>query len=376
MSLPLPAWLSRLPSMPASPLRLNFKWTVRWAAVALGTVILLFCLLSYRDFERESYRCEPGGRVGSLAQLELGATNSHAEAGQWVSAPPTSACGSKLRQPLPAPPGRRLLRQLEEDQQRRHNEFLSLISRQRVELAAMLGSAGTGAPRGSGKAAPGGKQPAAVAAAVHGSQGRGALPSMLDGGEAGGGQLVPSAAGRAAPVARGWLEAVAEASDDDDGEEEEQAQQGRGGFGYGKAQLASVAPAAWGASPGAVATPAGKAGTKAAAGGRPYQPPPARQAAAVPASRKRGPSGDVEAGAAAGGGPAKRRAAAGRRASQSDDAVEAMAVDDVGERNQPAPKGAAERRQGRGRRARRGSADVAATGGSRGAAPLRRVRRS
>ena len=40
----------------APPLRLDIKWALRRAALALAAVMLLRSLLCYRDYERESYR--------------------------------------------------------------------------------------------------------------------------------------------------------------------------------------------------------------------------------------------------------------------------------------------------------------------------------
>jgi hypothetical protein len=56
----LPGWLPLLGAISGSsgqPLQLNFKWAVRRAAAAVGVAVLLYCLMSYRDYERESYRC-------------------------------------------------------------------------------------------------------------------------------------------------------------------------------------------------------------------------------------------------------------------------------------------------------------------------------
>jgi hypothetical protein len=61
---PLPSWLPLLGALSGSSgqlLQLNFKWAVRRAAAAVGAAVLLYCLMSYRDYERESYRC--GGMV-------------------------------------------------------------------------------------------------------------------------------------------------------------------------------------------------------------------------------------------------------------------------------------------------------------------------
>ena len=71
LNLPLPGLLSLLPGAPRAgtggqrppPLRLDIKWALRRAALALAAVMLLRSLLCYRDYERESYRWGIGWRA-------------------------------------------------------------------------------------------------------------------------------------------------------------------------------------------------------------------------------------------------------------------------------------------------------------------------
>lgn len=51
---PLPAALG-LPA-PSEPLALNVKWVLRKALVALGLGLVAYAVLSYRNYERDSYK--------------------------------------------------------------------------------------------------------------------------------------------------------------------------------------------------------------------------------------------------------------------------------------------------------------------------------
>jgi hypothetical protein len=126
----------------AAPLLLNFKWAVRRACVGVGAAALLYAVLVYRDFARDSYRLlvEIQGRQRShheeLVQLRLewlaaaGARAAQAagpavkaggdEAHGWqgarerpdMLAPRAIATEGKVslvEQPLPAAPGRAAL---------------------------------------------------------------------------------------------------------------------------------------------------------------------------------------------------------------------------------------------------------------------------
>ena len=127
-------------------------------------------------------------------------------------------------------------------------------------------------------------------------------------------------------------------------------------------QAQPCAAPAGGVAAGAVTTPPGKAGRRMAASPRPSKPALLCQSAAQRASRKRdASSGDVmDPGAEAGDGPAKRRWTGRRRSSETEEIVtEAMAVDGQDGEKESATQGMMGG-QRRGKRARRGSADVAA----------------
>ncbi|KAL4859390.1 Protein strawberry notch 1 [Chlorella vulgaris] len=272
--LPMPMWLQLLLGSPAADtLQLNYKSTVRWVTVALAAGVLLYCVVSYCDFEKESYR---------------------------------------------------LLLQLEADQERRHQQYIALINRNKVELAAMMGgAAGDGGDRDT------------TQAAVETKQGTKGASLKLT-------AAVPQPPSANAVSGRLTARTPTEAME----EEEEE-----GGERWELEQRPKrQADAAHDTIAGAVATPAAKA-ARAASSLQASKPSLQRNAGVAPAGRKRGAE---EAGAASGG--QKKRRAGGRRRSSETEVVEdeEMTVYCEGG-SADLPSGA----QRHGKRARRGSAEAA-----------------
>ncbi|KAI3433451.1 hypothetical protein D9Q98_003264 [Chlorella vulgaris] len=226
-----------LPGSPAADtLRLNYKSTVRWVTVALAAGVLLYCVASYCDFEKESYR---------------------------------------------------LLLQLEADQERRHQQYIALINRHKVELAAMMGGA-----------ADDGGDRETTQAAVETKQGtKGALFKLI----AAVPQPLSANAVSGRLTARTPIEAMEE-EEEEKGERRELEQPPK-----------RQAGAAHHTTAGAVATPAAKA-ARAASSLLASKPSLQRNAGVAPAGRKRG----VEEAAAASGGEKKRRAGGRRRSSETE----------------------------------------------------------
>ena len=217
-------------------------------------------------------------------------------------------------------PWPRLLHRLEQEQRRRHDEYLALMTRHKVELAALLGSGGGPTPAHTPAKAKSGQALRAPLAAVGGVQGPAAdaLPQWA---EAERGALVPLGSGRRRLVAmkeeeeeEEWEEEVPEASGSD--------------------QVQQQAPAAGGVLP----TPAaGERPSAAAARPRSQMMRRVVENPRAPAARKRGATDGFVAAkpasvpAAAAGG--KRRAAGRRRGIQTDETeataeVDSMAVDE------------------------------------------------
>jgi type IV secretory pathway VirB10-like protein len=181
----------------------------------------------------------------------------------------------------------RLLLQLEADQERRHQQYIALINRHKVELAAMMGGA-----------ADDGGDRETTQAAVETKQGtKGASFKLI--------AAVPqppsanAVSGRL--TARTPIEAMEE-EEEEKGERWELEQRPK-----------RQADAARHTTSGAVATPAAKA-ARAASSLLASKPSLQRNAGVAPAGRKRG----VEEAAAASGGQKKRRAGGRRRSSETE----------------------------------------------------------
>ncbi|KAL4431061.1 hypothetical protein ABPG75_006317 [Micractinium tetrahymenae] len=267
LSLPAWAWLPLGPAAaatsPAGPAlwQFSFKWAVRRLAAALAVAVLCYCWLSYRDYERESFL---------------------------------------------------LLRRLEEQHRQRHEEFLALMRRNKVELAALLGGEGAGQAASAGRGAEGaaGARPASrKGAAGEAEAGRAvaAQPASAAGRETGG-QLV--ALGRQ----HGTLLSVLETWSEDEEEEVQHSKQGAAAGGAAKRQAGHPQPQRQAAAPAAVAAPTPAAREHAHTAVPAAAPASARRAAAQQAARtrKRSASEEVEV---APPGPVKRRA--GRRRSSA-----------------------------------------------------------
>jgi hypothetical protein len=224
-------------------------------------------------------------------------------------------------------PGR-LLRRLEEQQQRRHTEFLALMTQHKLELAALLGGAGSArpAPCGNGTAA-----------------GAGGRREVEEGPCAKSGQLVQFKLGRLAPADRAWLDASSEASDEE--EPPQQPQAGSRGAVAGKAAPDQATLHLSARVDGTLPTPLGKARGRARTSPNVSESLPAQRLQPRQAApRKRGGSGE-----AADTQFAKRRTGGSRRSTAAEEVLaDRMAVD-----------GAATAGQQRARGKRRASADVA-----------------
>lgn len=59
-SVPLPGWLGLVSAAAGPALQLDVKWAVRRAAVVAAAAVLLYCLASHRDFEKENFKCALG----------------------------------------------------------------------------------------------------------------------------------------------------------------------------------------------------------------------------------------------------------------------------------------------------------------------------
>ena len=209
--LPLARWL---PLLPAEAGAVDLRWGLRKAAALLAALLLLYHMVAHRNCERDSYRRAPQG-LGAGAPKGGGALrvagSRHypasspllarlaAASHSWRARAPMlqlTVCFPGFRVCLPLSVscvgGCRLLRQLEEDSRRRHQEYVELVKQQRLEFFSAL-SAEVGAPPSSGaKQRAKGRAGAAAPAATWGLE----MPGdALDGWPAleGPGVLVPVA---------------------------------------------------------------------------------------------------------------------------------------------------------------------------------------